>query len=224
MKDCQDYFALSFHPILSNITFSNLNGMLRTRNYNLFWNQHLTRRNTHSLTHCWGRAVSCLKPLTSRNRGVHLSPLIHAFVFTFSTGRPSLGTLSPASTGGDRQVGGQSPAAGRGDTAAPPVWGPVGFHLFEGWGGQAKWVSWQALLQSCHPAALSSNVGPGTKSPPCSKTDQAKIFVLLQGLFDYWSQSCNAETALLHSTCTRLRGPCNSTYTPSCKPCTLLLS
>lgn len=49
MKDCQDYFALSIH--LSNTTFWKLNGMLRTRNWNLFGNRHLTHTNMHSLTH-----------------------------------------------------------------------------------------------------------------------------------------------------------------------------
>lgn len=93
IKDCQDYFVLSIHLILSNTMFWKLNGMLGTRNWNLFGNQRLYTHQhvfTHSLTHSWGTAGPCLKTLVGRNmEGVQLSPLIRAFIFTSSTGGPS---------------------------------------------------------------------------------------------------------------------------------------
>lgn len=132
MKECQDYFALSIHPILSNTMSSNLNGMLRTRNYDLFWHQHLTRRNMHSLTHsltaggglfpAWSPSwagtegfICLLSPTPLSSPPVQGDPLCEP-----RAQLPQEGT-------GRRQATALLVAGG--DTAAPPVWGPVGSHL-----------------------------------------------------------------------------------------------
>ena len=158
----------------------------------------------HSLTHSLlGYGCPLPEVLRGQERRGQLSPLICAFVFT-----------SPAQEDPAREARAQLPREGMGrrqasavlmaggNAAAPPPWGRGSSCLSEGRGRQVKRISGQALPQGCHPAALPSNTRPGSKPPPYSKTDQAEIFVALGGLLDYQSQSCDAETPPLPSTCT----------------------
>lgn len=169
-------------------------------------------------------AVPCLKSLVVRNMGVSAVSSHQRFRLHLQRRGTLPGGSSPAPETGDRQEAGRRRVDGRGNVAAPPLWGRGGSCPSEGRGRQAKRESGQALLQGCHPAALPSNTRPGSKPRPYAKTDQAEIFVTLGVLFDYRSESCDAETPPLPSTCTQFRGLCKDPSIPLHEPCTLSLS
>jgi len=127
------------------------------------------------------------------------------------------GGWSPAPTGGD---------GGRLASARLMAGQRDGFCPSEGRGRRVKRGPGQALLQGSHPAAPPSNARPGSEPLPSRlirRQSKQKFSSLCRGLFDYRSQSWDAETPPLASTRTQFRGLCKDPSIPLRKPCALSL-